>query len=413
MNLLPLARASLFALSIIATTTSAFARMEPKEGGEATPPRLTPQQILSGIYQPWSGPLAEVQKKLKPDRNYVMWIHVPAQHPMDMRSSDMFRRWALATPITQLTISHNMVAFRCRNQNGQMVTGATGMTGASKLQEVKALLAGYGLSVFFATYTDGHLNPQKEVGEYIDKNLKKRGAIFGGFEVSQEQCDSMQNFLVDFVNHPRRPFERFNNLGDPEKFEGGGCVTFATVLLKKAGILQSVIPSMFREMEAARLMLGGNLKRVPDVEPYPTPWLKGKRHSVSLNMFWTTPWEMDAEGLPGYVSLRQIDPEKMVYTLKQFAGVYQEGASAKERDRVTRRLAAGPLGQRVVQSANNLVDPGGPMEWSRFPINDSFDAGMASVGRTARTWFRSKVHEGHRIRLEEALGQPVLLLERE
>jgi len=386
--------------------------MEPKEGGDAASPRLTPQQILSGIYQPWSGPLAEVQRKLKADRNYILWIHVPAQHPMDLRSSDMFRRWALATPVTQLTISHNMVAFRCRNRNGQMVTGATGMTGASKLQEVKALLAGYGLSVFFATYTDGHLNPMSEVGEYVGKNIKKRGAIFGGFEVSQEQCEAMQDFLVDFVNHPKRPFERFNNLGDPEKFEGGGCVTLAAVMLKKAGVLQSVIPSLYRNMEAARYMLGGNLKPIADVEPFPTPWLKGKRRSISLNMFWSTPWNLELESMPGEVSLRQIDPEKMVYTLKQFAGVYLEGASARERDAASRKLAVGPLGQRVVVSANNLVDPSGPLEWSRYPINDAFDSEMASVGRAARSWFRSQVHSGHRIRLEEALGQPVLLLER-
>ena len=97
--------------------------------------------------------------------------------------------------------------------------------------------------VVLAVYTDGHLNPESEVDGYVTKNLKKRGAIFGAFEVTEEQCGAMQGFLSDFVHHPNRPFGRFSNVGDPEKFEGGGCVTFASALMKKAGILETVIPS--------------------------------------------------------------------------------------------------------------------------------------------------------------------------
>lgn len=402
-----------FALLLVSLISlPAFGRMDPKPGGDAPAPKLTPRQILSGIYQPLSGPLAEMKRNLRQDRNYIIWAHVPAQHPMDLRSAEMFRRWALGTPITQMSISHNMVAFRCRNPDGKFVEGATGMTGASQLQEVKALLKGHGLGVFFGTFTDGHLNPQAEVGEYINKNLQKRGVIFAGFEVSEQQCGDMQNFLVQFVNHPRKPYERFNTIGDPEKFEGGGCVTFARTLLKKAGILGPVLPQMYRDFSIARFMVGGNLKPSPDFEPMPTPWLNGKKRSISLNLFWTTPWEVEPSSMPGRLYLRQIDPEKMVYTLRQMAGVYLANAPAGERERNSRWLAAGPLKTRVVTSANNLIDPGGQYDWSRYTINDAFDSSFREIGASARAWFQSQVKSGYKIRLGEAVGMPVLLLEK-
>ncbi len=400
---------SLFLLSLLAQ--QAQARMD-EDVGRAAPPKLTPAQILSGIYQPLTGPLKELEKTFRTGKNYVVWIHVPAQHPLDLRSSELFRRWALATPVVELTISHNMVAFRCMNESGKLQTGATGMTGASNLQEAKALIAGHGLSIFFDTYLDGHLNPQQEVGAYITKNLAKRGAIFGAFEVTQKECGEMQNFLSDFVHHPRRPFERFNNVGDPLKFEGGGCVTFASALLLKAGQLASVIPHFFRDFYAARYLFGGNLGPVQDVEPFATPWLNGERRSISFNLFWNNPWNLEASGFPGSVYLHQIDPEKMVYTLKQFASVYLESQSAEVRARDERWLANSTLGSRVSVGANNLADPGGIMEYTHTTIDDAFDDEMAEVGQAARSWFRERLRSGSHIRLERVVGMPALLLEK-
>jgi hypothetical protein len=376
-------------------------------------PKLTPEQILAGIYQPWTGSLAQMGRNLQPDRNYVVWVHVPAQHPMDLRSAEMFRRWALATPLTELSISHNMIAFRCRKPDGSFATGATGMTGSSNLQDAKYLLAGAGVSMFFAVYADGHLNPESEVDGYVAKNLEKRGAIFGAFEVTDGQCEAMQGFLSDFVRHPSRPFERFSNVGDPEKFEGGGCVTFAAALMRKAGILDTVIPRFFRDFYVARYLMGGNLRPQAEVEPPRTPWLKGRRRAVSLNLFWTNPWNSAPADFPGYEHLRQIDPEKMVYTLKQFAGAYLAGERDSSR-RVTaaRRLAGSPLGERVVVDANNLIDPPN-LQYERYVIDDSFDEEMAEMGQVARAWFEEKVHAGFNVRLGSAMAMPVLILERE
>jgi hypothetical protein len=289
------------------------------------------------------------------------------------------------------------------------------MTGSSNLQDAKSLLAGYGVSIFFAVYTDGHLNPESEVDAYVTKNLKKRGAIFGAFEVTGEQCASMQGFLSDFVHHPSRPFERFSNVGDPEKFEGGGCVTFASALMKKAGVLDTVIPSFFRDFYVARYLMGGNLKPIADVEAPATPWLKGKRRSVNFNLFWGAHWDVAPPDFPGFSHLRQIDPEKMVYTLKQFAaaGLAQEPGS--RRASMARRLAASPLGTRTAIGAQLVPDNDGrmTMQYSSSVIDDRFDAEMARTGAVARDWFSARIADGYRARLGEAVGMPVLLLEKQ
>lgn len=385
-------------------------------GGGTSYKNLSPAQVISSVYQPWSGPMLDVQKSLRNGANYVIWIHVPAQHPLDLRSAENFRKWFNATPLTQLTISHNMVAFRCRNEQGQIVTGATGMTGSSNRQDAKAILAGFGLSVFFSTFTDGHLNPQKEVDEYVTKNLRKRGAVFTAFEVTDDQCKSMQDYLVGFIRAPGRPYENFSSVQDPEKMEGGGCVTFASALMKKAGQLESVIPHFYRNIGAAKYLLGGNLRKVQDVIPPVLPWLNGKRYSVSILKFINANWTYSPPDskYPGTAYLRQMDPEKMGYALQQFSKVYLETISdPAKRAEEARKIAESPLKLRVVTGlGKDYSKPDWPYVEYKSPINDSFDPEMAQIGREARAWLKGRLDAGYSIRMGQAVGMPVLVIER-
>ncbi|NJL24518.1 MAG: hypothetical protein HC902_04675 [Calothrix sp. SM1_5_4] len=123
--------------------------------------RKSPSEIQKSIYTPWSAPLSDLERLIAPKRDYVFWIHVPARHHLDLRSSDHFRQWTLATPTNEMSISHNMIAFRCRDRQGRLRQGATGMSGGSSHdQEKKMILGGYGLSLFLTTFTDGYLNSQ-------------------------------------------------------------------------------------------------------------------------------------------------------------------------------------------------------------------------------------------------------------
>ncbi|NJL24517.1 MAG: hypothetical protein HC902_04670 [Calothrix sp. SM1_5_4] len=120
----------------------------------------------------------------------------------------------------------------------------------------------------------------------------------------------MTSFLNTFIHHPARPSTRYGLIPDVEKFEGGGCVTLAAVLLKKAGQLDTVIPKFFRRLTAARYLMGGNLDPVPYTLPPDLPWLKGVRRFVHPNLVLNENWEDAPADFPGHVSLRLIDPEK-------------------------------------------------------------------------------------------------------
>ena len=397
-------------LTVAFLSTQAFGRADglaAKFSGGETGQSPTPEETLQGIYQPWTGVLASLRQNLDPRRDYVVWIQVPAQHPLDLRSSEYFRRWINATPITEVTISHNMVAWRCHNSKGQVVEAATGMTGGNVSQDTQMFLDGYGLSVFFSVFTDGHLNPVSEVDSYITTNLQKRGAVFGGFEVSPTDCDNMMKFVQDFVHAPNKPYTRFGLLPNPEKMEGGGCVTFASALMNKAGIMQPILPNFYRNIRARRDLMGGNIDRKPaQAEAPETPWLNGVKNVVSPFRLVNTRWERS--DIPS-VGLKLMDPEKMLYTLKQFGQAYLQQFSGKERVREADALENSPLKQRYVLSIDTISRPG---QMDVYPVDDSFDPEMAGIGHQSRNWFLSKLQQGYRIRRGQAAGMPVLLMER-
>lgn len=365
-----------------------------------------PEEIWSEINQEWQGPLKEVEPNLNARKNYIVWINVPAQHPMDLRSADQFRKWTMATPPRELTISHNMVAWRCRANDGQMHIGATGLTGGNGKQDLKMFLDGFGLSTMFAVYTDGHLNPVWEVGKYISKNLATRGAIFAGFEVSEDQCSSMLGFLREFVWHPNKPYRNFGLIPQPDRFEGGGCVTMASVLLQKAGLLESVAPSFFRTLVANRKLMGGNLIQPKGVALPPVPWLKGKPRFISISRLLYSQWDEPSDTM---IDLKLMDPEKMAYSLKQMGKVYLQNAPEELRTSDAAFIESSQLGTRVVVTKELFAQL--DKEAKHTPINDEFDLEMAQIGKEAREYFEEQVASGKKIRLGRAVGMPVLLLE--
>lgn len=383
-------------------------------GGHDSPaPPTDPTGIYKSIYGPWTGSLTQLERTMLPDKNYIFWINVPPQHPMDMRSSEYFRRWMMAVPKSELSISHNMVAWRCKDASGKTVMGATGMTGQNDKQELKMFLKGYGLTVFLSTFTDGHLNSINEVNAYINKNLKKRGAIFAGYEVTQEECSAMQDFLHKFVDHPSKPYMNFGLLPDPEKMEGGGCVTFASALLQHAGLLHSVVPQFYRKIFATHYLMGGNLKPVVNTKIPSLDWLHGKKYRVRMSKLYHNRWDQENSVVPGFAEMNIMDPEKMTYSLKQFATIYLSQLPPTLRLQEEAIFASSPLGLRIVKSKNNIgTSNGAKVQISYYPIDSTFDPQMNQIAEVARSWYKQKLDEGFHIRRSVAMGMPVLLLER-
>jgi hypothetical protein len=361
-------------------------------------------QIVDGLFRPWSGPLAELGQKLPPRGNFVVWMNLPAQHPMDLRSGEHFRRWALPIPQSELSISHSMIAWRCEGPGGRWITGATGVTAASGKQEQQMFLNGFGLSVFLSTFTDAYLQTEAEVGRYIRENLPNRGLVATGFEVSKSQCDSMLAFLHRYIHHPSRPHSRYSFMAEPEKLEGASCVSLVAAMLRKAGVLAAVVPDFQRTMSAPRHLAGGNLPAPSYVVPPRLPWLQGRPHRVSYNTLRNSYWDKRS-GQP-MISIRFMDPELMLYAQKQMARAYLEQLAPNERRRQGTLLAASPLGTRMVRSADghSVVE---------FPIDSRFDRQMAQVSRKSYGWYQERIRGGYQIRRESMMGGwPLLILHR-
>ncbi len=369
-------------------------------------PSPGPEETWAGANLPWYGILRDVKANLAPDRNYLVWIHVPARHPLDLRTSDRFRKWIIATPPAEMSISHNMVAWRCRNGQGEMKEGATGMTGELAGQSGKMIERGFGLSAFLSVFTDGYLNPSIEVDQYVRNNLDERGVVFAAFEVTPEQCAGATGFLHDFVFHPRQPYTRFGLLPEPGKMQGGGCVTLASELMKRAGILDSVIPHFYRHLKARRALMGGNLPRVPvQTEPPAMPWLGTKKRKISLQRLMLTNW---TTGLGPFVDFSQMDPEKMLYALRQFGAVYLEQVPPEQYSQEKAALGRFPLSPR--QTVGRNVSLGKP-HFVVTPINDQFE-GMSEIKAASQAWIRGKLNAGFGLRRGEAMGMSIFILEK-
>lgn len=368
-------------------------------------PRPDPATTIQGIYQPWSGTLKNLKKSLRADRSYVIWLNVPAQHPLDLRTGDNFRKWILATPETEMSISHQMIAWRCRADNGQMYEAATGITGEESKQSVRMINAGFGISTFLTTFTDGRLQPAAEVEQYVAQNHAKRGAVYTGFEVDDRDCRNMSNFVLDFAHHRNSPMYNYGSLVRPGKFEGGGCVTFASELMNKAGLLRSVIPSFFRQIQFREDLMGGNIDHaVNAITPPATPWLKGRTHTVSKLKLVSSAWKY-----PGFKmqTMAQMDPELMLYVTKQFADHYVAGLSADARKKELAAYAATPLAPRTT-TGKELFTPR-----ERTPINDDY-AGMAKIRDLTVSYIRAKKKEGFQVkRVWTNIGMPAFILEKD
>ncbi len=361
-------------------------------------------EIRFGVYQPWTGVLQNLKTELDPERNYVIWINIPAGHPMDLRTLDKFRSWVLGTPIKEMSISHNMVAWRCRGNNGQMYEAATGMTGEVTHQTPQLILGNFGLTTFLSVFTDGHLNPSWEVSGYIEANVEKRGVVFAGFEVSESECRNMNDFVLEFINHPSEPFRRFGLLPKPALMEGGGCVTFAAELLNRAGLLQSVIPSFNRNLRARRELMGGNLpKTPPNVELPAMPWLQGQKYSIPVLTLALSSWEKKGGKA---IEVEVMDPELMLYSFKQFANAYLDQLPPEQREEEKAALDKTPLGPRV--TVGKLLFK----KKTRTLIDDTF-SGMSEVRDLTRNWIREKQSAGYQLRrVWTSVNMPAFLMER-
>lgn len=374
---------------------------------------VTPAEMHAEIFAAWKGPLLDFRKNLKPGRNYVAWLLVPPTRALDMRSAGQFRRSYLATPPKDFSISHNLVLWQCTRRDGTRAEGAMAISGESDEQSKLMVKHGFGLTPLFSNFTDGYLQGVTDLLDIIDENGEDgRGYATVAFEVTQDDCNNMMDFADAFSLDPKRPYANFGNFKDPEKFEGGGCVTLAETLLRRAGVLSELWPAFWRTFHVNRHLLGGNLPLPEHVQVPAWKWLgHEERYVPELALLLNPHWDGDRD--TGYETLPLMDPELMLYSLRGVAQSYVEGLPPAERATEEAKIARSSFGRREAWSAveGALVSlPEGYVKRHRVtPLNDSFDPRMARVSWLMRRWWENARSEGYGIRSAH-LGKSLALI---
>ena len=340
------------------------------------------QTINSG----WKGNFLTLKKYLNPQKSYMVIHALEPRNPMDLRSAENFRRSIMAIGIFNLSnssvgIGHVFTSWHC-NIKGQIVEGATGMTGENEDQFNKLSSGGWGMASFFTNFEDGHL----QTPELLEMEWEEPMAIHSlAVEVDENICANAVGFVKKFLFHPNSPKDIFGLSPDPEKFEGGGCGSFSVSVLNQSKLFGNtgLTSSFWRNVSTKKSLFGYGLEVPEDAIPYQLEKVGSK--SVNHILMMATSWDGDGP------SLRIMDPEMVLLFLKttyrsSIGDLYEQ--SVKQ----ARELKSSPLyAYRIISVAQE-----GPS--AELPINGNFDAQAGEVVRKTKEWIASLRAKGYKAR---------------
>jgi hypothetical protein len=352
-----------------------------------------PDELWADVNEGWGAPYSELAAHLPENKNFVIWSIIAPKDPLDLRKADNFRQNVSANGgKTEMSISHNLVAWRCELPDGSHYMGATGDSGETIGQTALMVKAGWGLTAFLATFTDGWLSTGFQTGGIFEERSQEEDIYSVAVEVSSQDCSKMIHFLHQFIYHPNHPYRNFGLRVSPEKFEGAGCVSFAAALMKKAGVLADLFKVSERSLWANVYHFGGNDLPLPENTKVPfIPWRAQKNKKVSIQEFFGSNWNAGLKG----VKLNLIDPELLVWGIKNLSP----------------ELAAFPRKVRHTEEVTN-VDHGPKQVTKMVPINDQYDKQAAKASQAARSWKSKMLNQGYHLKKLTLMGQPFLLFKR-
>lgn len=357
------------------------------------PLQLPPAETWTALNEGWSGVYSELEQHLDPDKNYVVWSIIAPKKPLDLRRADSFREFLQHNPSKNISISHNLVAWRCQVPNGDYYMGATGFSGERTGQSAKMVKAGWGLTTFLATFTDGWLSPSIMTGTLWDDRNKKEDVYSLAVEVSGQSCEQMLRYLHDFIMHPDLPMRKFGLRVDPEKFEGGGCISFASSLLQRAGILPQMLKASNRDLWANMYRFGGNDLPLPEATTVPRlQWREGQKpRKIGISQFFSQTWNASIQG---GVKLSLLDPELMLWGMKNLDDHLLQNT------------------REVIHFPGDCVRGESCLLRRSEKIDDHFDKQTARVSSLARAWKKNLENQGYRMQMLTLRESPFLIFQK-
>ncbi len=267
-------------------------------------------------------------------RDYVAIILIPPAGPLDARDGETMRRSLLPHLTEQTRLGHTVIAWQCGGRRGMV-----SQSGEHRLQGTRMAFSGWGLAATLSTFEDGALRGKNSLRPaYAQVLARGRGHIVA-VETSGAQCTAMKAFLSRYITHPNRPASRFSLLLDPERFEGGGCASFALALAEKAGIAAG----LKRHLRRTSLVHEGALGRLDTWPDLTTPFTvsgDATRRAIPVSRLLAGPLDTGRV----LTRVRFIDPELL---LAAFSGARR--AAGERRGFLQDRVL--PDGDAAVRAA--------------------------------------------------------------
>lgn len=349
----------------------------------------------------WPDSLKPFQARMKPGRSYLALYKKLPLTPMDMRSPNRFKTSMASNEIFgKSSIGHMTVAWSC-DADGKRNEGIAASTGESG-QTDKMTTAGWGLTAFVSTFTDGRLQNAHSIQHYfaeefidhVEADIEPPPMVPLVLEVPTEECERVRQFVKDYLHHPNKPYKKFGMLPDPLKFEGAGCGSFAVSALSLSATWAPITNTFWRTFGIPNRLLGRLTRdQLPDnVEPAAIANTASEIVSISRAGLIMRDWD---SGKAAY-HLHFVDPELTIFALRKWTELATDAKTAASTAAATDPKSARPSKYQRLHLENlkrTLYFPARPVD-SFSPvsekdsgthvIDEKFDVSFSLVSRAVR-----------------------------
>lgn len=306
--------------------------------------------------------------------SYILVFAFPSASYLDWSSPSRLARTSVSSTLNKrlfarpTTIGHAQFAWQCRAADGTLLSnGASGQSGENNGQSLKALLAGWGMSILELVYTDGVLENSQEVAERIQKGARANQFAWAGFKVSSEQCLNLASYVNRYVESGN-----YTNYGfpvNPLQYEGAGCTSYAHAAVASSGAPIPFLQDWKREYLIPQDQMGYQAQTPPVTTVVPQAKIPRRAHSVSLGDFLFGEQSWASADDPDAVRFQYYDPELFYESFLHMENSYRKAQGIPVRPAV-RTAQLDPFQKQLKQSTENwmqqLIRMDTPMRLSRI-----------------------------------------------
>lgn len=356
-----------------------------------------PSEIWQGIESAgWPVALRSFQDRFQNGHSYLALYGKTPRRPIDMRSAENFKQNMSAHEFAgKSSIGHMTIGWSCADTRAVGFAAQTGEDG----QQSEMLKNGWGVTSLVSTFTDGRIQNGDDVQKYFSEayaapEVGETNDTFFALvvEVPNTDCESVREFVRNYVLHPAKPYRNFGLVPDPLKFEGGGCGSFAVAALSNSPTLAPLMATFWRTIPIAEKLLGRRTRvHLPNnVVPFVFAKTANDEDEIGMYHLILMNWDSGQTAL----NLHLVDPELAIYSFRNFAEIATEKHPAPANYQSYLRSLKRSL-YFPSTSSEASIDSGysGAQE-----INANFDTSFNLVSNAVEQWWQTR-RQNSRIQL--------------